>query len=86
MPEGIDRQDVADWLAAQDGVSDVHDLHIWALSTTRNALAVHLVWHGTDADAFQARIASGLEQVFGIAHVTLQLETAACDRATVCAP
>jgi len=42
---------VADWLGAQEGVSNVHDLHIWALSTTSTALAVHPVWQGDDPPA-----------------------------------
>jgi cobalt-zinc-cadmium efflux system protein len=84
VPEAINRQAVADWLAAQDGVSDVHDLHIWALSTTRTALAVHLVWQGTDADAFLDHVTDELEHDFGITHVTLQIESAPCERAGAC--
>lgn len=84
VPEAIDRQAVADWLAAQNGVSDVHDLHIWALSTTRTALAAHLVWQGADRDAFLDRVAEKLEQEFGIGHATVQLETTPCARAGLC--
>ncbi|MDZ7711077.1 MAG: cation diffusion facilitator family transporter [Roseovarius sp.] len=79
VPESIDQQAVADWLAAQDGVSDVHDLHIWALSTTRTALAVHLVWQGADRDAFLDQMAHDLADEFGIAHATIQIEAAPCD-------
>ena len=84
VPENIDRQAVADWIGAQDGVSDVHDLHIWALSTTRTALAAHVVWQGADADAFLDHVADELEHDFGIGHVTLQLEAAPCERADAC--
>lgn len=84
VPEAIDRQVVADWLGAVDGVSHVHDLHIWALSTTRTALAVHLVWDGTDPDAFLDQLADELEHDFGIAHATVQLERAPCERAGIC--
>jgi len=84
VPEAIDRQAVADWLGAQDGVSDVHDLHIWALSTTRTALAVHLVWKGVDADAFLDHITDELEHDFGIGHATVQIERAQCERAGDC--
>lgn len=66
VPEAIDRQVVADWLGAQKGVSNVHDLHIWALSTTRTALSVHLVWAGEDSDAFLDDVTDGLEEEFGI--------------------
>lgn len=84
VPEGIDRQAVADWLGGQPGVSNVHDLHIWALSTTRAALAAHVIWHGADADAFIAQVADDLEHDFGIGHVTLQMEASPCERAGAC--
>mgnify|MGYP005862847869 FL=1 len=86
VPENIDRQAVADWIGAQDGVSDVHDLHIWALSTTRTALAAHVVWSGVDADAFLDHVTDELEHDFGIGHVTLQIESASCERAGMCLP
>jgi len=85
VPDAINRQAVADWLGAQAGVSNVHDLHIWALSTTRTALAVHLVWDGDDRDTFLDHVADELEHDFGIAHATVQLEQAACERAEDCA-
>lgn len=84
VPEAVDRQAVADWLGAQDGVSHVHDLHIWALSTTRTALAAHVVWNGTDADAFLDHVADELEHDFAIGHATVQLERTPCERAGDC--
>ncbi|QDU74579.1 Cadmium, cobalt and zinc/H(+)-K(+) antiporter [Bremerella volcania] len=84
VPEAIDRQAVADWLGGQEGVSNVHDLHIWALSTTRTAMAVHLVWDGADPDGFLDHVADELEHGFGIAHATVQLEQVACERAGSC--
>jgi cobalt-zinc-cadmium efflux system protein len=86
VPEGIDRQAVADWLRAQPGVEGVHDLHIWALSTTRTAIAVHVVWCGGDADALIRHLTHELAEDFGIAHATIQLETCACDSAFTCIP
>ena len=85
VPHAIDQQRVAEWLAEQRGVREVHDLHIWALSTTRTALAVHLVWQGSDPDAFLDDLTHGLEHAFGIGHVTVQLETDPCTRAEACA-
>lgn len=52
VPFEIDRAKIVDWLCRQDGVQSLHDLHIWPISTTRTALAVHLVWDGPDPDAF----------------------------------
>tara|TARA_R110000751_G_scaffold307749_1_gene430943 strand:- start:1426 stop:2319 length:894 start_codon:yes stop_codon:yes gene_type:complete len=84
VPDGIDRQAVADWLGDRPGVSNVHDLHIWAISTTRTALAAHVVWQGTDPDAFIDHVTDELEHEFGIGHVTLQLESTPCERVGVC--
>jgi cobalt-zinc-cadmium efflux system protein len=84
VPEGIDRQAVATFIGDQPGVTNVHDLHIWALSTTRTALAAHVVWDGPDADAFLDHVTDELEHDFAITHVTLQLESAPCERAGAC--
>jgi cobalt-zinc-cadmium efflux system protein len=86
VPVSVDRQAVATFIGNQPGVTNVHDLHIWALSTTRTALAAHVVWQGDDADAFINRVTEQLEHDFGITHVTLQLETCACDNAFACIP
>ena len=75
VPENIDRRAVADWLTKQPGVASVHDLHIWALSTTATALTVHVVMpSGSPGDAFLDSVAHELEHRFGIAHATLQIE------------
>lgn len=79
VPESIDRQAVANWIGGQPGVSDVHDLHVWARSTTRTALAAHVVWQGVEADAFIDHAARQLAEEFGIAHATIQIESAPCD-------
>ncbi len=81
MPFEIDRAAIATWLSGQEGVQSLHDLHIWPLSTTRTALAVHLVWDGNDPDAFIDRVIDALADDHGIAHVTLQLERQPCERA-----
>lgn len=86
VPDGVDRQAVTTWIGGQRGVENVHDLHIWALSTTRTALAAHLVWRGADADTFIDQVTDGLGHDFGIGHVTLQLETTPCERAGRCLP
>jgi len=57
-------------------VSEVHDLHIWAMSTTETALTAHLVRTvPTCDDALLARACQELHDKFGIEHVTLQFET-----------
>jgi cobalt-zinc-cadmium efflux system protein len=84
VPEGIDRGAVEDYLRALPGVAAVHDLHIWALSTTETALTVHLVRpEGSGGDAFLAEICEALRRRFAIGHATLQVETGtqACELA-----
>lgn len=86
VPPGIDPAAVTAFLAAQPGVSAVHDMHIWALGTTETALTVHLVRPGAGLeDGFLASTQAGLRARFGIAHATLQVETgdacAACSLA-----
>ena len=75
VPEGVDRTAVEKWLRALPGVGDLHDLHIWALSTTSNALTVHLVMaEGCPNDKFLEQTAHDLEARFSIAHATIQVE------------
>ncbi|MCJ9429450.1 cation diffusion facilitator family transporter [Kordiimonas marina] len=75
VPASIDAASVTDYLKAQTGVSDVHDLHIWGLSTTESALTVHLVMpDGHPGDVFIDTVTSGLNSRFAISHATLQIE------------
>lgn len=75
VPEGIDEAKVRDHLAACDGVSAVHDLHIWPMSTTETALTAHLVMPaGHPGDAFLRELAHDLDHRFGIGHSTVQVE------------
>lgn len=77
-PEGVDPVAVERYLSSLPGVTTVHDLHIWGMSTTEAALTVHLVHPeapaAADHDAFLARIARELHDQFGIEHVTVQVE------------
>ncbi|WP_263262178.1 cation diffusion facilitator family transporter [Pseudomonas sp. RIT-PI-S] len=75
VPEGIDASQVQAFLAALPGVSEVHDLHIWPLSTTHTALTAHLVLPQADHDdAFLQHLTVELEERFGIGHATIQVE------------
>jgi cobalt-zinc-cadmium efflux system protein len=77
VPRHIDEAAVRNYLAGQDGVSAVHDLHIWGMSTTESALTAHLVMPGgAPGDAFLKRVAEELEARFGIHHATVQVEQA----------
>ena len=75
VPKGIDPQAVTDYLAGLPGVESVHDLHIWAMSTTETALTAHLVKPDSKNDDILIEKASReLHAQFGIEHVTLQWE------------
>jgi cobalt-zinc-cadmium efflux system protein len=75
-PKEIDVAEVGDWLTALPGVEAMHDLHIWAMSTTEIALTVHLVRPlNGDADAFLHQTCEGLHRRFNIGHATVQVET-----------
>lgn len=75
VPEGIDIDAVHDFLAGLPGVTKVHDLHVWGLSTADAALTVHLVKpNPADDDALIARANRTLRERFGIRHATLQWE------------
>jgi cobalt-zinc-cadmium efflux system protein len=86
VPEVIDRNAVTALLSEQPGVASVHDLHIWAMSTTTTALTAHLVMpEGSPGDAFLDKVANQLDHDFGIGHATLQIElgdTGACQLAS----
>ena len=75
VPRHIDEAAVRGFLAGHEGVSAVHDLHIWGMSTTESALTAHLVMPGgAPGDAFLRALAGELEAKFGIHHATIQVE------------
>jgi len=83
VPSGIEREAVADYLGSLPGITAVHDLHIWGMSTTETALTAHLVRpEGVPTEALLRRAQHELQERFGIGHVTLQVETA--DEAVIC--
>lgn len=83
VPDGIDPARVRARLLAAPGVTRLHDLHIWPISTTETALTAHLVMPGGHpGDPFLMGTAEALRRDFAIGHVTLQIET---DETTVCA-
>jgi cobalt-zinc-cadmium efflux system protein len=85
-PRGIDVGEVRAWLAALPGVEEIHDLHIWAMSTTETALTAHVIRprpknEADDGDHFLHDACEGLAHRFNIGHATLQVET---DAANAC--
>ncbi len=75
VPAKIDPDAVRRYLRDLPEVADIHDLHIWAMSTTETALTCHLVTpRGHPGDAFLQRVAHDLQHRFEICHATLQIE------------
>ena len=84
VPEGVDSGAVRAHLMAVPGVTALHDLHIWGMSTTETALTCHLVMpQGHPGDEALSVIARELEERFHIHHTTLQIELG--DSEEVCA-
>jgi cobalt-zinc-cadmium efflux system protein len=78
VPEGIDEGEVRAYLEGLRDVTAVHDLHIWAMSSTETALTAHLVIPGGHrGDAFLHEVTHELEHRFAIGHATVQVETGA---------
>ncbi|KAF0812399.1 Cadmium, cobalt and zinc/H(+)-K(+) antiporter [Andreprevotia sp. IGB-42] len=73
VPSHLSLNDIGQALAAEAGVNEVHDLHVWNLGRARVALSAHLVVaHGEEWPALRLRLATLLKARFGIDHVTLQ--------------
>ena len=77
VPAQLDPVKVRAHLAALPGVSEIHDLHIWGMSTTETALTAHLVMPaGHPGDDFLCDVALEVQERFNIGHATFQIETA----------
>jgi cobalt-zinc-cadmium efflux system protein len=77
VPKGIVLGDVRAYLETLPGIDGVHHLHVWAMSTTENALTVHLVFPaGHPGDAFLTKVSEELSHKFRIHHPTIQVEIA----------
>ena len=74
VPAGIDLDAVRAFLLAQPNVTQVHDLHVWPLSTTDTALTAHLVRPEGADNTFLETLQQALQAEFGISHCTVQVE------------
>jgi cobalt-zinc-cadmium efflux system protein len=82
VPNHIEPLAVQMFLNELPGVTQIHDLHIWPMSTTQTALTAHLVMpDGHPDDQFLHHITQELKHHFGIGHATLQVETRQCHQA-----
>jgi cobalt-zinc-cadmium efflux system protein len=84
IPENINAAEVEKYLRQCRGVTDIHDLHIWGMSTTETALTVHLVMpEGYPGDVYMDEITQSLKERFTIHHSTLQVEQGTTNHACV---
>ncbi|MCE7914688.1 MAG: cation transporter [Nitrosomonas sp. PRO4] len=84
VPPGIDALAIETYLRNHPGVTDIHDLHIWGMSTTESALTVHLVMpDGYPGDTFMDDMMETLNSRFNIHHCTLQVEMGTTNHACV---
>lgn len=75
VPASVNRAGIEAYLTRLPGVTEVHDLHVWALSTTENSLTVHLVMPaGHPGDAFLDDVAHTLRHDYAMHHATLQVD------------
>ena len=81
-PDGVDVEAVSSLIAGVDGVEQVHDLHVWSLSSEMRALSAHLVLDGhptlEEAQLTGSAVKAVLARTFRIGHVTLELECETC--------
>ena len=74
-PRGLDPQQIGATLAQQPGVAEIHDLHIWEITSGFPALTAHvIVRRDCNCHAHRLRLATLLDQHYGISHSTLQVE------------
>ncbi len=80
VPVDIALDEIELALLAIPGVREIHDLHVWALTSGKNSLTVHVVpAAGADEQTVLAAVTKTLAERFSMRHVTVQIETAACD-------
>ncbi|HSZ51248.1 MAG TPA: cation diffusion facilitator family transporter [Caulobacteraceae bacterium] len=80
VPAGVNRAGVLAYLEGLPGVTDVHDLHIWGMSTTETALTAHLVRPSSPLDdSLLQRACADLKSLFHVHHATLQIESGESD-------
>ncbi|PMY66378.1 MULTISPECIES: cation diffusion facilitator family transporter [Pseudomonas] len=78
VPDGIDIDQVEQGIRAIDGVTEVHDLHLWALTSGKNVMSTHLVADlgRRSEQQILAEVTELMHERFDISHVTVQVEQA----------
>ena len=80
-PEGLDADEIGNALAAHPHVENIHDLHVWTVSSGFPSLSAHVLVHpGDDCHAIRRELEQLIDERFGIDHTTLQVDHAPSDR------
>ncbi|WP_048000851.1 cation diffusion facilitator family transporter [Lactiplantibacillus herbarum] len=83
VPNGIDCLAIHDYLISQPTVNQIHDLHVWGMSTTETAMTVHLCRSTLDHNnEFLEQLNKGLSEQFPLTHITIQIELGKVDYET----
>lgn len=76
VPASVNEEKLRAFLLARPGITEIHDLHIWPISTTETAMTAHVIMPGGHpGDAFLHKLADDMQHDFGIGHPTIQIET-----------
>lgn len=79
VPRGLDLAEIRRAIGAEPGVCDVHDLHVWSMSTTDVNGSVHIaIDEDADGEVVRLAVARLLDERFAIGHATIQVERMAC--------
>ena len=79
VPNNIDIESIKKYLLSLPDVEDIHDLHVWAMSTTQVALTAHLLRNSTNIDDDMLhKAANDLRELYGVHHSTIQIENGHC--------
>lgn len=84
VPKNINVEDVRKFIESKEGVESIHDLHIWAMSTTQVALTSHLIMPDGNDDDFIRELNHELDEKFNIVHTTFQIENQKLENAHGC--
>lgn len=84
VPDGMSLAEVRSAITAVDGVRDVHDLHVWTITSGKTSLTAHIVYEPAQGDhqSLRCAIRSILADKFDIHHSTIQMEDAPCEQST----
>lgn len=80
VPKNIDINQVRDYIESRNGVENLHDLHVWAMSTTQVAISAHLVMPEGGNDEFIMELNNELKRKFQIEHATFQIENRSLEK------